>query len=595
MGMLRSIAAAARNAIRTMADVARTAGRFKKKGAFLRRHLKRYAFIAFLLFYLFYAVVIQINGATVSFGELFQFSDSYSTQIFNDATAQYQYLTDTGLELTEYNAVFMDNKTVGRILKAVANYNEEVSEVTNITYEYKTYEGKGLSFDEVTGKVDIDIEAEQTAPKSTDEEESSNIMTESFSGQSQEQEGSGGNTVKETISLNRMSVDADPDHFGENVFYLRWQPVFVLCAMYVQNNVELMGTYNEYDEDGESYYLSDSDIERIIDVFAFKYSFYDDCTVDKKHEISFDRILKESSGYKLVTDLVMNELDESTMLLTIKRVPAIAPKHIYNAYLTYDYEYEEQENGYFKLVSRSCRLEPDNLLAACEELIPEFDKELFLEEMSNLPDSRELVEYYASLFEGGAKEYRTFSQEECPAIGMYVSTVTGFTARLFHRNSASDSIAGNVSDGANVLNHQYDISVDAQTDAEFKAMYEVTQGCIGTKYIFGSNGGPGVSFDCSSFVSYVLRECGYQVQRETTLSLWAYCVPVEIDVVRPGDIIFFQGTYRKGISHVGIWLGNNKFIHASSGAGEVVISEYKTGGYYDQHFYGFGRLPEKSN
>lgn len=112
---------------------------------------------------------------------------------------------------------------------------------------------------------------------------------------------------------------------------------------------------------------------------------------------------------------------------------------------------------------------------------------------------------------------------------------------------------------------------------------------LGKPYVWGANG-PN-SFDCSGFVAYCLRNSKVQqvYSRPTCRTLWASDIEqVKKGGERPGDLIFFQGTQAFiGASHVGIYLGNNKFIEANSSLG-VVVSNSNTS-WAMEHFYGFGR------
>jgi len=109
--------------------------------------------------------------------------------------------------------------------------------------------------------------------------------------------------------------------------------------------------------------------------------------------------------------------------------------------------------------------------------------------------------------------------------------------------------------------------------------------CIGIPYEFG-----GTSFktgiDCSYFIQYVCARNGIQLPR-TAREQYCYGVRVPKDKLVPGDLVFFT-TYWFGPSHVGMYVGDNKFIHASSGKGKVIIS--KMSGYYNKKYIGAKRL-----
>lgn len=109
---------------------------------------------------------------------------------------------------------------------------------------------------------------------------------------------------------------------------------------------------------------------------------------------------------------------------------------------------------------------------------------------------------------------------------------------------------------------------------------------LGVPYVWGGASPSG--FDCSGFVMYVLRACGYKAGHGTDMQ-YALGEYVEKDDLIPGDLVFFAGTYNtSGTSHVGIYIGDGEFIHASS-SGSVRISDLDSS-YYVQHYYGARRV-----
>lgn len=109
---------------------------------------------------------------------------------------------------------------------------------------------------------------------------------------------------------------------------------------------------------------------------------------------------------------------------------------------------------------------------------------------------------------------------------------------------------------------------------------------LGCSYVSGGSGPSG--FDCSGFVSYVHRRHGISVSRSSR-SLFHQGSPVSRNDLQPGDVVFFERTYRAGISHVGLYIGNGKFIHASNHRGGVKITDLDSD-YYASRYVGARRM-----
>ena len=105
---------------------------------------------------------------------------------------------------------------------------------------------------------------------------------------------------------------------------------------------------------------------------------------------------------------------------------------------------------------------------------------------------------------------------------------------------------------------------------------------LGVPYKWGGTDPSG--FDCSGFVYYVLRTNGINVSRTQT-AMYAEGTPVSKSELQPGDVVFFQNTYKAGLSHVGIYVGGGQFIHAPS-SGKTVSYADLNSDYYVSHYYG---------
>lgn len=115
---------------------------------------------------------------------------------------------------------------------------------------------------------------------------------------------------------------------------------------------------------------------------------------------------------------------------------------------------------------------------------------------------------------------------------------------------------------------------------------ETAKKYLGVRYVYG--GATPNGFDCSGLVYYVLKSVGISAYR-TPADQYKMGSYVEKSDLQPGDIVFFQNTYKSGISHVGIYVGNGKFIHAPNSRSVVSYADLNST-YYTQHYYGARRM-----
>ena len=133
----------------------------------------------------------------------------------------------------------------------------------------------------------------------------------------------------------------------------------------------------------------------------------------------------------------------------------------------------------------------------------------------------------------------------------------------------------------------YDIPPEALDDEVFAAIIKEAEKYLGYPYVWGGSR-PSTSFDCSGFVSWVINHSGWDVGRLGAQGLCNICTPVSSANVKPGDLVFFTGTYdTPGVSHVGIYVGNNMMIHC----GDPISYANLNSSYWQSHFYRYGRLP----
>ena len=142
------------------------------------------------------------------------------------------------------------------------------------------------------------------------------------------------------------------------------------------------------------------------------------------------------------------------------------------------------------------------------------------------------------------------------------------------------------SDGSGAPGIDYQVPAEALTDSEFAAIYKEAQKYVGTPYVWGGST-PKTGFDCSGYVCWVYNQNGYDVGRTTANGLWQKSQHISEAEAKPGDLVFFEGTYDTvGKSHVGIYLGNGMMVSA----GDPIKYANIHSSYWEKHLAGFGRL-----
>ena len=169
------------------------------------------------------------------------------------------------------------------------------------------------------------------------------------------------------------------------------------------------------------------------------------------------------------------------------------------------------------------------------------------------------------------------SEEQLSLYAVYMSTL----------GNRPDLFAGHPNAAGREDYLDYDVPPEALEDETFAAMLAEAEKYLGFPYVWGGSS-PSTSFDCSGFVSWVINHSGWDVGRLGAQGLCDICTPVSAANARPGDLVFFKGTYdTPGVSHCGIYVGNSMMIHCGSPISYANINS----SYWQSHFYTFGRLP----
>lgn len=133
----------------------------------------------------------------------------------------------------------------------------------------------------------------------------------------------------------------------------------------------------------------------------------------------------------------------------------------------------------------------------------------------------------------------------------------------------------------------YTVPGEALSDPAFAALITEAEKYLGYPYVWGGSS-PSTSFDCSGFVCWVYTHSGvHNLPRTTANGILGQCARVSRADARPGDLVFFQGTYNtSGASHVGIYVGDGMMVHCGNPISYASIDTP----YWRQHFLTFGRF-----
>ena len=134
------------------------------------------------------------------------------------------------------------------------------------------------------------------------------------------------------------------------------------------------------------------------------------------------------------------------------------------------------------------------------------------------------------------------------------------------------------------------IRPDGYGTAETRKLTDYARSLIGAPYRYGGTS-PDSGFDCSGFVDYVFRRAGKVLLPHNSRSISLYGYRVASSELREGDLVFYD-TNHESYSHVGIYLGDNRFIHAPSSGGRVRIEDMNLD-YWKSHYNGARRITLK--
>lgn len=178
------------------------------------------------------------------------------------------------------------------------------------------------------------------------------------------------------------------------------------------------------------------------------------------------------------------------------------------------------------------------------------------------------------------KDLRDLNKLESDTI--YIGQVLKITSATGKPDS--NPIHNNITSDAGTPSNETAKDPTANGQAIYKKTVEVANTLVGTPYLYGGN--TPVGLDCSGFIFYAFNQGGLKIARASSEGYYnGNTTHVENPV--PGDLVFFENTYKEGISHMGIYLGDNKFIHAGTDGVEISDVTYL---YWSSKLIGYKRF-----
>lgn len=208
-----------------------------------------------------------------------------------------------------------------------------------------------------------------------------------------------------------------------------------------------------------------------------------------------------------------------------------------------------------------------------------FDRQYILTESEFTEDGRSVCFVALENFDLSHLPIYTMSEEQMGMYALYMSTL-GNRPDMFPDSEYVGKYYGDDTP-------EYELPPEALEDEVFARMMTEAQKYIGYPYVWGGYQ-PSTSFDCSGFVSWVINHSGWNYGRLGATALYYVGTPISAEEARPGDLVFFEGTYdTDGMSHCGIYVGNGMMIHAGDPIGYANLNLP----YWQAHLAGFCRLP----
>ncbi len=175
-------------------------------------------------------------------------------------------------------------------------------------------------------------------------------------------------------------------------------------------------------------------------------------------------------------------------------------------------------------------------------------------------------------------------QNEEPTPTSRKKTRTSIVSNESNSSGRSNSTSNN-SSNPNNSSENSNSHVDNSSSSNSNNLIDIALSYQGVPYVFGGKSPSG--FDCSGFIWYAFNQSGHNIGYQTAAGYYSSSTKVSDSNLQIGDVVFFSNTYKPGVSHAGIYIGNNQMVHAGS-SGITITS--LSNSYWASHFTGFGRL-----
>lgn len=375
---------------------------------------------AFVIFGAVYAVGEFFSNAWENISGAFEFGDdgvdlstlTYEEWIDNPLYVQ-QALEEGLIEFDDMQLGLLDGNTIELIFEKIVEYEESREMEKEVTYSIRTERLTGTSEGSTSSFPEMDIYGNTDADNALNDAFDFSVDV-SFD-------------KERTVTLRRIDIESGYTANGEDLLRMRWQPILALCSILAtQNNadwgassdVNLATASREELEDLGYYYITEEEIEDIIDLFFFKGTYFFDPLSDTREYYDFNYFTGGNTCAYRYSTIITGSSDGTQERITI-REPAIAPNFVNNSYAKYEYQY----NSDGQCVSRIYSLDSSHYFESCNEILPDgYDHGYFLELLELLPETSDLQEFYGSA--NFKNQTYDFTEEDDPdkvkTIGIYL-------------------------------------------------------------------------------------------------------------------------------------------------------------------------------